>query len=159
MTMKNLEASISTKAQKLDNAPFHTGHRLIISMCGRMRIGQETKISTLRINQYVQSIWKMQLLSYFNFEQKWIFPHIPNPKDTRQLIRQHEKIRRMMEQKNVDFKSLNRLEEYLEMHVRFESKIQVNLSQARAVQIRQQLPEIAMQHWSDKFWLITANKE
>jgi|SRR5690606_478078 len=157
--MKNLAESTSTKAQKLESSPFHMGHHLINSLCRRMRLGQETKISPTRIYHYVQSTWKKQLLPYFLFEQNWIFPQIANPEDTQLLIRQHEKIQRMIQQQDFDLKTLNRLEEYLEKHVRFESNIQVKLSQSEMVEIKQHLPPVMMQNWTDKFWLINNTKD
>lgn len=152
MTMKNLADSSHHKAAKLDNTPFHAGHRLIISLCHCMRLGQEAKVNPTRINQYVQCIWKMQLLPYFNFEQTWVFPQVNNPEDTQELTRQHEKIERMIEHKDIDFKSLNRLEEYLEMHVRFESKISMQITARTEAQIKKHHPQVVIPNWQDKFW-------
>ena len=155
--MKNLAYSSHPKAPKLDNSAFQAGHRLILSLCHCMRLGQEATVNPTRINKYVQHIWKVQLLPYFNFEQTWVFPQVDNPEDTQELIRQHEKIQRMIAHKDIDFKSLNRLEEYLEMHVRFESKISRQIIPHREAQIRKHQPKVVIPNWQDKFWQFNAS--
>lgn len=102
---------------------FKKEHQENMALCLHIRKGFLKRISPERIKRYVDWYWQAQLMPHFDSEERLIFPILGKRNALiRKALSDHRKLRRLF-QTNTDLeKNLNRIEEQLEAHIRFEER-------------------------------------
>ncbi len=152
---------MDTKPLKRHQAlqPLSKEHHFALLLCWKIRKGQELNIEPNRIGDFVKQMWDHQIAEHFEIEEKYIFSILePDNKLLHEALSDHKTIKRLILNEPFTEKSLNRLEEKLEQHIRMEERqlfphIQSIASneQLKAVQTHHTLP-IAEMPWNDRFW-------
>ena len=143
---------MSHKPQKRHKAlqPLSRDHHYGLLLCWKIRAGFNKKIDPKRIWIYVSWFYKNHLISHFELEEKYIFPILGNGNAlVKKALSQHRRLRRLF--KDIDNKtiSLNKIEEELDKHIRFEERILFPEIQKTATE--SQLLDIEKIHYEDTF--------
>ena len=143
---------MSHKPQKRHKAlqPLSRDHHYGLLLCWKIRAGFNKKIDPKRIWIYVSWFYKNHLISHFELEEKYIFPILGNGNAlVKKALSQHRRLRRLF--KDIDNKtiSLNKIEEELDKHIRFEERILFPEIQKTATE--SQLLDIEKIHSEDAF--------
>jgi len=154
MTMK-------TKPIKRHKAlqPLSRDHHQGLLLSWKIRTGFAKGISIERIKNYIDWFYKTHLSPHFKVEEKYIFPILGNDNVlVKKAIAQHRRLHRLFNSNLEIEKSLNRIEEELEQHIRFEERVLFH--EIQKVATEQQLQFIMDHHnettfldsTTDKFW-------
>ena len=143
---------MSHKPQKRHKAlqPLSRDHHYGLLLCWKIRAGFNKKIDPKRIWIYVSWFYKNHLISHFELEEKYIFPILGNGNAlVKKALSQHRRLRRLF--KDIDNKtiSLNKIEEELDKHIRFEERVLFPEIQKTAME--SQLLDIEKIHSEDAF--------
>ena len=143
---------MSHKPQKRHKAlqPLSRDHHYGLLLCWKIRAGFNKKIDPKRIWIYVSWFYKNHLISHFELEEKYIFPILGNGNAlVKKALSQHRRLRRLF--KDIDNKtiSLNKIEEELDKHIRFEERVLFPEIQKTATE--SQLLDIEKIHSEDAF--------
>ncbi|HRV56025.1 MAG TPA: hemerythrin domain-containing protein [Mangrovimonas sp.] len=143
---------MSHKPQKRHKAlqPLSRDHHYGLLLCWKIRAGFNKKIDPKRIWIYVSWFYKNHLISHFELEEKYIFPILGNGNAlVKKALSQHRRLHRLF--KDIDNKtiSLNKIEEELDKHIRFEERILFPEIQKTATE--SQLLDIEKIHYEDTF--------
>ncbi len=140
---------------------FSTDHHLFLSFCGHIRTGLSKDVEPMRIRKYCQWFYTHYLHAHQQTEEQIIFPFLGNDHElVKQALKDHRKIRKLLQKEDSLIKALNALEELLEKHIRFEdhtlfSEIQEKISRDELLQIAAgcDLLPCKREKWPDEFWL------
>jgi len=138
--------------------PFSRDHHHGLLLCWKIREGFKRNIEPQRIKQYTDWFWETHLAKHFQEEEKILFPLLPQESDKiKKATAEHRRLKRLFENTTEIVKSLNRIEEELESHIRFEERDLFNEIQKTAT--TEQLQRIENLHkdnfcdnWADEFW-------
>ncbi|HEX5169573.1 MAG TPA: hemerythrin domain-containing protein [Cyclobacteriaceae bacterium] len=100
------------------------GHHDGLILCWKIRSGLSKKINPMRIKSYTNWFYSTQLLPHFEMEEKVIFPLLDADHElVKKALADHRRLRRLFEDKEDVNRSLSRIEEELEDHIRFEERV------------------------------------
>src|SRR5690606_23079045 len=99
-------------------------HRENLMLCNNIRLGFIKGVELDRIKRYTDWYWQNHLLTHFRHEEKEVVPVLGRQHGlVKKALAQHRRLKRLFESKEDIHKMLNRIEEELMAHVRFEEKI------------------------------------
>lgn len=141
-------------------------HRMNLTMCSNVLNGFRKGISTIRIKRYADWFWNHHLSPHFMLEEKMVFPLLGNKHPLiKMAIADHRRLRRLFENQADAYKTLGRIEEELEAHIRFEEKVLFReIANARSRRepesglcVQCIHPDVAgnashPDEWNDEFW-------
>lgn len=139
--------------------PLSRAHHQDLLLCWKIRTGFKSGIEPERIKKYVVWFYNTYIIDHFEVEEKHIFPILGEQHVLIQkALAQHRRLRRLIQdEKNLTI-SLNRFEEELESHIRFEERILFNEIQEVASQEQLQMLEKFLidtdfvENTEDVFW-------
>ncbi|MBX2842986.1 MAG: hemerythrin domain-containing protein [Flammeovirgaceae bacterium] len=104
--------------------PISREHHYHLLLCWKIRTGFRKKVATERIKKYADWIFGNYIRSHFEFEEKYIFPLLPKGSELlKKVLADHRRLTRLFQKKDDPIRSLSRIEEELESHIRFEERI------------------------------------
>lgn len=123
-------------------------HGLLLSW--KIRSGFSKNIETARIKIYADWFFKTYLLPHFNLEEKYIFPLLDDDNEfVKRALAEHRRLKRLFNDDTDALKSLSKIEEELEQHIRFEERVLFPEVQKSATE--DQLEHIAEIHHEEGF--------
>ena len=139
--------------------PLSRDHHHGLLLCWKIRQGINLSVETERIKSYCDWFWKHHLEEHFQAEEKYLFPILGNDHPMiKQAKSEHRRLKRLFENSQDPEKSIRRIEEELEKHIRFEERILFNEIQLQISETQLQNLEIhhmsePLPEWDDEFWL------
>ncbi len=139
--------------------PLSREHHYGLQLCWKIRTGFQRGVSPARIWNYTDWFYQQYLLPHFDTEEKLLFPLLGNEHaSVKKAVAEHRRLKRLFEDREHVQLTLNRIEEELEKHIRFEERVLFNEIQEAADEA--QLQAVALLHveikisetWEDKFW-------
>ncbi|TXD83062.1 hemerythrin domain-containing protein [Subsaximicrobium wynnwilliamsii] len=149
------------KPQKRHKAlqPLSRQHHHGLLLSWKIRSGFNKDVAPARIRVYADWFYENHLIPHFEVEEKYIFPIIGNDHEkVKSALADHRRIKRLFAEKNEDTKTLSKIEEELEQHIRFEER--VLFPEIQKVATEEQLryietihqPEDFVDKSDDEFW-------
>ena len=134
----------------LELQPLSHDHHHGLQLCWKIRTGFSKQIEVERIKKYADWFFTNHLVPHFELEEEYIFT-ILDPKNelVKQALTDHRRLKRLFSQTTDLEKSLGRIEEELEKHIRFEERVLFPEVQTEAT--AEQLAEIAKIHNHELF--------
>ena len=130
--------------------PLSRDHHQGLLLSWKIRTGFAKGISVDRIKNYTDWFYKNHLTPHFKEEEKYIFPILGNDNElVKKAIAQHRRLERLFSSPLELKKSLSRIEEELEQHIRFEERVLFN--EIQKVATEKQLQFILEHHSETKF--------
>lgn len=139
--------------------PWSRQHHFGLLFSWKLRKGFTKNIETERLQEYAKWFFKQEIKPHFSDEEKYLFPILEeNNELVERALKEHRRIKRLFNDTKNPKKSLNRLEEELDAHIRFEERVLFNEIQKVATEI--QLEKITEIHnesqevleYHDPFW-------
>ncbi len=139
--------------------PLSRDHHHGLLLSWKIRSGFSKNIEFERIKTYADWFFEHQLIPHFDLEEEHIFPLLEADNDmVKRALAEHRRLKRLFaETKDVE-KSLHKIEEELEQHIRFEERILFPEIQKNATDAQLALIEDIHQddrfedNESDEFW-------
>lgn len=139
--------------------PLSRDHHHGLLLSWKIRSGFSKNIEFERIKTYADWFFEHQLIPHFDLEEEHIFPLLEADNDmVKRALAEHRRLKRLFaETKDVE-KSLHKIEEELEQHIRFEERILFPEIQKNATEAQLALIEDIHQddrfedNESDEFW-------
>ena len=132
-------------------------HGLLLSW--KIRSGFSKNIEPKRIRIYVDWFYKTHLIPHFEMEETHIFPILNSDNElVKRGLAEHRRLKRLFEEREDDTKTLSKIEEELEKHIRFEERvlfpeIEKVATEAELLQIEKiHQPEVFGDNVEDEFW-------
>lgn len=123
-------------------------HGLLLSW--KIRNGFSKNIEPERIKAYADWFYETHLLPHFELEEKHIFSILEEDNDlVKRALAEHRRLKRLFTDDSDVLKSLSKIEEELEQHIRFEERILFPEVQKLATE--DQLEHIAEIHHEEGF--------
>lgn len=153
-----------TKANKplkraVELQPFSREHHHGLLLCWKIGKGLRNGVENERIKKYVDHFYEHSLLQHFEDEEKYVFPILGSENElVQQALTEHRRLLRLFTEITDVRKSLSKIEEELNAHIRFEERIlfpevQKVASEEQLQAIEQHHQEIpACENWDDEFW-------
>ncbi|MCR8668672.1 hemerythrin domain-containing protein [Aestuariibaculum sp. M13] len=130
--------------------PLSREHHHGLLLAWKIRIGFKKNIEPKRIYQYANWFYKTHLISHFKMEELYVFTILEEKNELiKQALNDHEVIRNLFENIDVDSKTLSDIAETLDNHIRFEER--VLFPKIQEVATESQLLQIEKIHQSDAF--------
>ncbi|MNQ70542.1 hypothetical protein D3C85_851860 [compost metagenome] len=157
---KNIIPEVDLRDLKELLGSLHRDHQQSLELCWTIREGIRQKIAPERIKNYANWYYSNELAPYFEIEQEYIFPILGMENELiKKALTLHRRIKKHFT-KNLEIeKSLSRIEEDLEILIRFEEKyifalIRNNMvSNQITVSQKAFSRELNDKKWDDLFWL------
>lgn len=138
---------------------FSQEHRVIALLSMRIRIGFKKEIELDRIKKYTDWIFKTQIKPHFEDEEKHALSILEdNDRIKKRTLAEHRKLERLFNEDTDINRSLNLIEELLDLHIRFEERtlfrhIQklVSIEQLKKLNENNK-PPLREAFWEDRFW-------
>lgn len=139
--------------------PLSRQHHFGLLFSWKLRKGFSKKIPLERIRKFAQWFFINEIQPHFKAEESYIFPVLEEDDELiKRALREHRRIIRLFNDDENPEKSLHRLEEELQAHIRFEERVLFNEIQQRATP--EQLKAIEKHHlepdshreYDDPFW-------
>lgn len=139
--------------------PWSRQHHFGLLFSWKLRKGFTKNIEIERLQEYAKWFFKNEIKPHFRDEEKYLFPILEeNNELVERALKEHRRIKRLFNDTKSPEKSLNRLEEELDAHIRFEERILFNEIQKVATET--QLEKITEIHnesqeileYNDPFW-------
>ena len=97
-------------------------HGLLLSW--KIRTGLNKSVETKRIKNYADWFFKTHLIPHFEMEEAHIFTLLDeNNELIKKALSDHRRLKRLFTKEEDDAKILNKIEEELEKHIRFEERV------------------------------------
>lgn len=130
--------------------PLSREHHHSLLLCWKIRTGFSKGIETGRIKRYADWFFENHIQPHFRDEEDHIFPILGQDHEhVKKAISDHRRIARLFKDQDDIDKSLNRIEETLESHIRFEERVLFNEIQSAATP--EQLERVAAVHAEEPF--------
>ncbi len=145
------------RAKELQPISREHHHGLLLSWKLRQALSKQIEIN--RVRQYLLWFWAHHLAPHFEFEETYIFPILgKHDKRIEQLMTEHQVLREMILDTNLDRWKINTLQKALTEHIRLEERevfeaIQDIASPDQLAQIESAHNFIEDIDYSDPFWL------
>ncbi len=139
--------------------PLSRDHHHGLLLCWKIREGFKRNVDTARIKRYADWFWRTHLADHFELEEEHIFPILGNDHElVKRALAEHRRLKRLFDEETEIWRSLSRIEEELDSHIRFEERILFNEIQQSAT--GSQLLKVTEHHreklqcddWPDAFW-------
>ncbi|MFD2541859.1 hemerythrin domain-containing protein [Lacinutrix gracilariae] len=117
---------MKTKPQKRHKAlqPLSREHHHGLLLSWKIRSGFSKNVSPERIRTYANWFFKTHLIPHFEMEETHIFTILEEDNEhVKKALAEHRRLKRLFTETEDDFKTLNKIEEELEQHIRFEERI------------------------------------
>lgn len=103
--------------------PLSREHHHGLLLCWKIRTGLSKGVAPERIKSYTDWFCEAYLQSHFQEEEKFVFPILgENDELVKKAMAEHRRLMRLFNDQEEIEKSLNRIEEELERHIRFEER-------------------------------------
>lgn len=128
-----------------------------LMLCTNIRMGFSKGVPLPRIKTYVDWYWQCHLQPHFKNEENHIFPILGmRNKLIQKAVAEHRRLERLFESKTDVLKTLSRIEETLEAHVRFEDRIlfkEIGEKTGEKYRDTMETTDYDTHYtWSDEFW-------
>ncbi|MCG2431516.1 hemerythrin domain-containing protein [Aequorivita xiaoshiensis] len=139
--------------------PLSRQHHFGLLFSWKIRKGFQKNIEIERMQEYAKWFYKHEITPHFNDEEKYVFPILDKENElVERALKEHRRIKRLFNDTEDPEKSLSKLEEELDAHIRFEERILFNEIQKVATEA--QLAKIEEIHsdleksrdYHDPFW-------
>jgi hemerythrin-like domain-containing protein len=135
---------MKTKPLKRHKAlqPLSREHHHGLLLSWKIRSGFNKNIDSKRIKTYTDWFFETHLIPHFEIEEKHIFTILENDNDlTKRALAEHRRLKRLFNETTEVTKSLGKIEEELEQHIRFEERVLFPEIQKIATEEQMQLIE------------------
>lgn len=139
--------------------PLSREHHFSLLLCWKIRKGLEQAIEVKRLQDYILYIWENQIAEHFDIEENLILPILGEEHGgVIRARKEHRLLRRLFLSPVYTYKTINRIEETLEKHIRFEERELFPLVQETAsLEDWQKLESVHNDDvveiiWKDEFW-------
>lgn len=139
--------------------PLSHDHHHGLQLCWKIRTGFHKKIEPTRIKRYADWFFENHLKSHFELEEQYLFPILNKENELiKKGLTDHRRLKRLFKEKTNLEKSLGRIEEELEAHIRFEERIlftaiQETATEAQLTRIQEIHTEaVFVEMEEDLFW-------
>ena len=133
-------------------------HGLLLSW--KIRTGFNKNIEPERMRTYANWFFETHLIPHFEIEESLIFPILDaNHELIKRALAEHRRLKRLFTETENDIKTLSKIEEELEQHIRFEERIlfpeiQKAATEAQLLQIEKtHQPDNFEDNLADAFWV------
>ncbi len=149
------------KPQKRHKAlqPLSREHHHGLLLSWKIRSGFSKEINPKRIRDYADWFFENHLVPHFELEETHIFSILGNEHElVKRALADHRRLKRLFEERDDDTKTLSKIEEKLDQHIRFEERvlfpeIQKAATEAQMLQIEKiHQPEKFIDKENDMFW-------
>ncbi|SRR5690554_1686602 len=139
--------------------PLSRQHHFGLLFSWKLRKGFSKDISVERLSKFADWFYEHEIKPHFRDEEKYLFPIMDEEDELIQrALKEHRRIRRLFKDKKDPEKSLHRLEEELDAHIRYEERILFN--EIQKVATPEQLAKVEEIHedlektpdYDDPFW-------
>jgi iron-sulfur cluster repair protein YtfE (RIC family) len=139
--------------------PLSRQHHFGLLFSWKLRKGFSRDIPVQRMSKFADWFYEHEIKPHFKDEEKYLFPILDDDNELIQrALKEHRRIRRLFKDKKDPEKSLHRLEEELDAHIRFEERVLFN--EIQQVATPEQLAKIEEIHedlektpdYDDPFW-------
>lgn len=135
-------------------------HHYALQLCWKIKRGIQLHIDANRINVYTQWFYQNYLMTHFLEEEQYLFPLLSNYNELiLQALQEHETIKDIISNNNLNYEALLNFATLLNNHVRFEerilfNKIQDNVSPYKLEKLKDKLKEVIyIENKIDEFWI------
>ena len=149
------------KPQKRHKAlqPLSREHHHGLLLSWKIRAGFSKEIDSKRIRVYANWFFETHLIPHFELEETHIFSILePENELVKRAFAEHRRLKRLFNHNGDDVKTLSKIEEELEQHIRFEERILfpeiqkvATDAELRHIELIHQ-PEKFIDNESDVFW-------
>ncbi len=130
--------------------PLSRDHHHGLLLSWKIRTGFKKQIEPVRIKTYADWFFNTHLLPHFELEEKHIFPLLEPENDLiKRALADHRRLKRLFHNEEDIEKTLFKIEEELEQHIRFEERIL--FPEIQKVATEDQLLQIEKIHHTDGF--------
>lgn len=152
---------MQSKPQKRHKAlqPLSREHHHGLLLSWKIRSGFSKSIEPKRIRVYADWFFENHLIPHFELEETHIFPILETENElVKRALAEHRRIKRLFEEREDDTKTLSKIEEELDQHIRFEERvlfpeIQKFATEEELLQIEKiHQPEVFVDKVDDEFW-------
>lgn len=149
------------KPQKRHKAlqPLSREHHHGLLLSWKIRSGFSKSIDPKRIRVYANWFFENHLIPHFELEETHIFSILEDENElVKRALADHRRLKRLFAERENDEKTLHKIEEELEQHIRFEERvlfpeIQKVATESQMLQIEKiHQPEKFIDNESDMFW-------
>ncbi|WP_339710414.1 hemerythrin domain-containing protein [uncultured Kriegella sp.] len=124
-------------------------HHQGLLLCWKIRTGFSKGIEVARIKRYADWFFKTHLVPHFELEERYMFPILGKDNElVKKALAEHSKLIRLFEDPEIH-KSIKRIEEELEKHIRFEERLLFN--EIQKIATTAQLSAVSKLHNDEKF--------
>lgn len=129
-------------------------HQRNLIFCENIRTGFTRGVPLQRIKLYADWYWQNYLARHFQSEEELVFSILGmNSKLVKKAMAEHGRLKRLFESPGELYKTLNRIEEELEAHVRFEDWILFQQLPRNFKYTKIETKSFAENaSWTDEFW-------
>lgn len=140
--------------------PFSRQHHFGLLFSWKIRKGLSNNIPLDRLMKFAAWFYKHEIEPHFDDEEKYLFPILePGNELVERALKEHRRIKRLFNDKKNPERTLHRLEEELDAHIRFEERTLFNAIQKVAtpeqlVKIEEIHDDLLNEHldYDDPFW-------
>ncbi len=134
-------------------------HHFGLLFSWKLRKGFNKNIEIERLSEYAKWFFQHEIKPHFSDEEKYVFPILEEGNElVERALKEHRRIKRLFNDTEDPDKSLSRLEEELDAHIRFEERVLFN--EIQKVATEEQLEKIEKIHshfektpdYHDPFW-------
>ncbi len=130
--------------------PLSREHHHSLLLCWKIRKGFSKEVEVRRIKKYNDWFFENHIKPHFKIEEKYVFPVLGDEHElVKKALAEHRRLSRLFENDEEVEKSLSRIEEELEAHIRFEERVLFN--EIQKVASEEQLDRIDEHHTKTKF--------
>ncbi|MEO6348392.1 MAG: hemerythrin domain-containing protein [Aquaticitalea sp.] len=130
--------------------PLSRDHHHGLLLSWKIRSGFNKKIEVERIKTYTDWFFMTHLIPHFELEEQHIFPLLKKDNDlVKRALSEHRRLKRLFNEENEIEKSLSKIEEELEHHIRFEER--VLFPEIQKIASEEELVLIEKMHQQDNF--------
>ncbi|MCC8358337.1 hemerythrin domain-containing protein [Salinimicrobium sediminilitoris] len=139
--------------------PLSRDHHHTLFLCWKIRKGFSKGVAPNRMKTYSDWFFESHVLPHFKIEEKYLFPVLGEDHDMiKRALAEHRRLERLFRDEKDFVRSLNLIEEELELHVRYEERELFNEIQKQAspeqleVILEVHKDERFQENTSDEFW-------
>jgi hemerythrin-like domain-containing protein len=140
------------KPQKRHKAlqPLSREHHHGLLLSWKIRNGFNKNVDPIRIKTYTDWFFETHLIPHFEMEENHIFSILESDNELiKRALAEHRRLKRLFSETEVEAKTLSKIEEELEQHIRFEER--VLFPEIQKVATEEQLLHIEKIHHQEPF--------
>ncbi|HLT34547.1 MAG TPA: hemerythrin domain-containing protein [Aquaticitalea sp.] len=104
--------------------PLSRDHHYGLLLSWKIRSGFNKKVEVERIKAYADWFFKNHLIPHFELEERYVFPVLDKKNElVKRAMADHRRLKRLFNTEDDVQKSLHKIEEELEQHIRFEERV------------------------------------